>query len=245
MTRNEQVIPGETRDRMTPGTGDAAARTGEVLIVDERRPIAQSLAVALGGLGMTVTTMIEPGLDGSVPAPPAPECGTAILDAGIGAPGDAPALARSLVAAGWTVLVLSRPADLLTAAACIEAGAAAHLSAGASLEDVTRVVCRVRDGREVGLAAYERDRLLAMLRETRSASARLRRPFRRLTPRERQVLGRLMDGCRAEDIATEAFVSVSTVRNQIQSVLTKLGVRSRLEAVALTRRTGWSPDDPA
>ncbi|MEU6645720.1 response regulator transcription factor [Saccharomonospora sp. NPDC046836] len=55
----------------------------------------------------------------------------------------------------------------------------------------------------------------------------------RLTERERQCLTLLVDGQRTEAIALTLCVSVTTVRTHIQSVLSKLGVHSRLEAAAL------------
>ncbi|GEM_PF-374256 len=82
-----------------------------------------------------------------------------------------------------------------------------------------------------------------------SQGAELRRDrldaFAVLTPRERSVLGELMEGHNAETIARENWVSVSTVRSQIRSILQKLGVNSQLAAVALARHAGWIPDaDP-
>jgi DNA-binding NarL/FixJ family response regulator len=66
--------------------------------------------------------------------------------------------------------------------------------------------------------------------------------FGLLTAREREVLAGLLDGLRPSDIAERHFVSVTTVRNQVQSILTKLNVSSQLEAVAAAHRTGWSLD---
>jgi two-component system, NarL family, nitrate/nitrite response regulator NarL len=66
--------------------------------------------------------------------------------------------------------------------------------------------------------------------------------FVRLTEREQVVLSELMEGHCAEDIAKAAFVSISTVRSQIKSILLKLGVNSQLAAVAMARRAGWSLD---
>jgi two-component system, NarL family, nitrate/nitrite response regulator NarL len=66
--------------------------------------------------------------------------------------------------------------------------------------------------------------------------------FARLTEREQVVLSELMEGHCAEDIATAAFVSISTVRSQIRAILQKLGVNSQLAAVAMARRAGWSLD---
>jgi len=67
--------------------------------------------------------------------------------------------------------------------------------------------------------------------------------FAVLTEREQVVLAELMEGHCAEEIATAAFVSISTVRSQIKAILHKLGVNSQLAAVALARRAGWSLDN--
>ena len=64
--------------------------------------------------------------------------------------------------------------------------------------------------------------------------------FDSLTPRERAVLDGLVLGLRPADIARRDFVSVVTVRNQVQAILTKLNVHSQLEAVAAARWSGWS-----
>lgn len=45
------------------------------------------------------------------------------------------------------------------------------------------------------------------------------------------------------EIASDAVVSVATVRSQVRGVLTKLGVSSQLQAVARARRAGWRRDD--
>jgi two-component system, NarL family, nitrate/nitrite response regulator NarL len=73
------------------------------------------------------------------------------------------------------------------------------------------------------------------------AHARL---FATLTCREEVVLAELLEGHCAEEIAKAAFVSISTIRSQIKSILQKLGVNSQLAAVALARRAGWSLSDP-
>ncbi len=67
--------------------------------------------------------------------------------------------------------------------------------------------------------------------------------FACLTPRERAVLAGLVGGLRPADIARRDFVSVVTVRNQVQSILIKLNVHSQLEAVAAARWSGWT--DPS
>jgi two-component system, NarL family, nitrate/nitrite response regulator NarL len=66
-----------------------------------------------------------------------------------------------------------------------------------------------------------------------------------LTPREIECLGLLATGLDTLQIARRLAVSPATVRSHVQAVLTKLGVRTRLEAAALAIRHGLirSTDD--
>ena len=59
-----------------------------------------------------------------------------------------------------------------------------------------------------------------------------------LTPREREVLTRLVYGESTTNMARSMGVRLSTLRTHIDSVLIKLGVHSRLEAVAYAVREG-------
>jgi len=59
-----------------------------------------------------------------------------------------------------------------------------------------------------------------------------------LTGREREVLTLLAEGLGQEDIAERLFISPRTVATHIQRVLTKLGVHSRAQAVALAYEEG-------
>ena len=65
-------------------------------------------------------------------------------------------------------------------------------------------------------------------------------PQRNLTLRENEVLSLLVGGATTEEIARELGVAPNTARTHIQNVLTKLQVRSRLEAAALAVRHGVS-----
>ncbi len=53
-----------------------------------------------------------------------------------------------------------------------------------------------------------------------------------LTRREREILGLLTSGFNTRAVAERLHVSPATVRNHVQKILDKLGVHSRLEAVA-------------
>ena len=54
-----------------------------------------------------------------------------------------------------------------------------------------------------------------------------------LTEREREVLALMVEGLNNPDIADRLVVSRSTVKFHVSSILSKLGVTSRTEAVAL------------
>jgi DNA-binding NarL/FixJ family response regulator len=58
----------------------------------------------------------------------------------------------------------------------------------------------------------------------------------RLTRAERQIARLLLDGLSNPEIARRRATSVSTVANQVASLLSKLGVRSRLELFAMSAR---------
>ncbi len=54
----------------------------------------------------------------------------------------------------------------------------------------------------------------------------------RLTPREKEVLGALVDGLNYKEIADRLFISLETVRNHLRHIYKKLQVHSKSEAVA-------------
>ncbi|HEX9123137.1 MAG TPA: response regulator transcription factor [Actinomycetota bacterium] len=57
-----------------------------------------------------------------------------------------------------------------------------------------------------------------------------------LSPRELEVLEHLADGASGRQIAAALHISPNTVRTHVQSILTKLQVHSRLQAVAFAVR---------
>jgi PAS domain S-box-containing protein len=57
----------------------------------------------------------------------------------------------------------------------------------------------------------------------------------RLSPRESEIVGLLLEGHRVVSISTELCVSEHTVRNHLKSVFRKLGVHSQAELVRVAR----------
>lgn len=59
-----------------------------------------------------------------------------------------------------------------------------------------------------------------------------------LTQRESEVLGELGTGATTTELAQRLCISKATARNHIHNIISKLGVRNRLEAVTLAMRDG-------
>jgi DNA-binding NarL/FixJ family response regulator len=59
-----------------------------------------------------------------------------------------------------------------------------------------------------------------------------------LTERELEVLSLLAEGLEAQEIAARLHISAKTERNHVASILSKLGVHSRLQAVLFAGRYG-------
>jgi DNA-binding NarL/FixJ family response regulator len=161
------------------------------------------------------------------------------LDLGVGRRGepiDELELVVRLRALGCPPLVVSASSDERRVAAAIAAGAIGYVHKAQPFPVLLDAVCTVAAGR-APMDPHDRERWLAIDRRGRRDAKRDQQRLRRLTGREREVLDLLARGERASAIAVISQVSMTTVRAQIRSILTKLDVNSQLEAVAVLHRT--------
>ncbi|MEU9982017.1 response regulator transcription factor [Streptomyces sp. NPDC050856] len=237
-----------------------------VLVVDDHRIFAESLAAALAA---------EPDVDvaaaGSGPA--ALRCleraagegrrfDVLLVDADLGAAAG-PAVARAVPDHGEGVVdgislvagvrsgqpsvrtvVLAEKDDPRRAALALQAGASGWVAKDCSLQRLLAVIRGVlRDETHLPPALLTGVlRELTAARKHRTDSERL---VDSLTPREREVLRCMVAGLGRKAVAERLFLSPHTVRTHMQNVLGKLGVHSTLAAVALARRAGVGPADSA
>jgi two-component system nitrate/nitrite response regulator NarL len=116
----------------------------------------------------------------------------------------------------------------------LAAGVSGFLRKDQDVDDIMSAVRRVTDGDVVIDAGL----LRSAIGEPPAQEPDAARLLQFLTARERDVLVRLVRGQNARVMAEEMHVSYSTARTHIQSVLSKLGVHSRLEAAALAVANG-------
>jgi two-component system, NarL family, response regulator DevR len=210
---------------------DSAGEIG-VIIVDDHRMFAESLArlladeegISVRGVGanrveaLQLMERFEPRvllIDYHMPD------------------GDGVAVA-SEIKAKWPetmVVMLTGDADDQVLIAAIEAGCSGFFTKDRASSEVAEAV-RVAAAGEALISPSQLVRLLPRLNRTyRPAGADL-------TERELEVLNRLASGATNKVIAAELFLSVNTIRNYVQSILTKLDAHSKLEAVATAVRQG-------
>ena len=213
-----------------------------IAVIEDHGLIAHTLAAALQARGHEIV-QLDPAEhdDHDLVAEVLRErAELALLDLDLGPRGDALPLIPSLNAVDVRVVMVTGISDRLRHAACVRAGALGVVSKSAGFHELTGAVEHALNGGSL-LERVERDQLLAELREHETAEQQRLGPFLRLTAREAEVLGLLMQGRTVEQVATEFVVSVATVRTQVRSILTKLGVSSQLVAIARAREAGWVP----
>ncbi|AUY50095.1 response regulator transcription factor [Streptomyces sp. CB01881] len=145
---------------------------------------------------------------------------------------------------GLRAVVLATADDPHRAARALHAGATGWVAKESSLARLLSVIRGVlRDETHLPPALLTGViRELTTARRDRTESERL---VDTLTPREKQILRCMVAGLGRQAVAERLYLSPHTVRTHMQNVLGKLGVHSTLAAVAVARRAGISPTEPA
>ena len=202
----------------------------KILLCDDHRLLIETLATLLRARGHeVVASTLHP--DDAVAVARDHEVDVCLMD--IGFAGDnadgIDGIRRVIEEAPSTrVVVLSASGEPELIASALAAGASAYLLKG---EDVDRIIATIAALTEDGLEDVAPA-------APRSPEPTQSRQLRFMTPREREVLTRLVQGQSTVTIAREMGVAYSTARTHIQNVLTKLGVHSKLTAVTYAVRNG-------
>jgi DNA-binding NarL/FixJ family response regulator len=134
-------------------------------------------------------------------------------------------------------MVLSAFSDKGTLALAVEAGAAGVLHKSSRIDDITDAVRRLRSGEQL-LSQREVIEAVRYVSRTRSEARETQLMVAKLTPRERDVLQALAEGLSDKEIAERLYVGLGTVRSHTTSLLSKLEVQSRLQALVFAVRHG-------
>ena len=201
-----------------------------VLIAEDQRVMADALRVVLELEGdINVVGVVEDGAQAIAEAVRLrPD--VVVMDVHLASVGGL-AATRTLLQR-WPdarVLVLTTDMSPHLLAESAAAGAVGHLTKDRALTDVIHAVRQVARG-HVLFSAHE------LRRAIRDDAPADERPT--LSARELEVLALIATGREVEDIADELCISPLTLRTHVQRILHKLGVHSRLEAVALALREG-------
>ncbi|HEV7888886.1 MAG TPA: response regulator transcription factor [Acidimicrobiales bacterium] len=212
-----------------------------VLLVEDHPIISESLAMALRLEGLEARVAQTFSVDAVLGLAASYKPDMVVLDLQLGDLLSLPMI-RPLSAAGATVVMLTGVKDEALLGQCLEAGAVGVIPKESEFDLLRQAVRDAADGRPV-MAEQDRIRLLDTAAQARRDEKDRLAPFRALTKREAVVLSHLTRAQSAEDIAASEFVSLATVRSQIQAVLRKLGVNSQLAAVALAKDRGWAQEE--
>ena len=168
-----------------------------------------------------------------------------LLDAGLTGP-DIMITIRSILQQHpeTRVVVLSEHDDAELLVSALQGGAAGYLPKGRGISELIRATRVVHRG-ETQVPRHMMGSLVSRLMHGARERERALRKVFALSPQERVVLRALAEGRPSPEIAKQLVLSPNTVRTHIQNILSKLGVHSRLEAVAFVTMNDLFEDLPA
>ena len=155
---------------------------------------------------------------------------------------------RELPSTGIIVLAPSEDEDALFES--IKAGAAAFILKDVGPDDLVTIIRRVVNGEylindKVFAKPSVASRVLKEFRELAVYGQEAAPIFAPLSPREVEILDNIAQGMTNKQVAYALTISEQTVKNHMSSILRKLSVNDRTQAVVYAMRQGWirMPED--
>ncbi len=202
----------------------------DLVLCDDHPVFVDALGMALGRSGFVVDAIVN-RTSQIVDAVRRHQPDVCVIDRDFG-DGDGLDMISPVLAASPStkVLMLTADRDEATTGRAMASGASGYLCKTAGLGALLSTIRSV-------LAGHTTVQVASRPPTRRSpADAEAHRLAAYLTKRERECLAMLVDGHSSAAIAARLGVSITTVRTHVQSVLTKLGVHSRLEAASYAVR---------
>jgi two-component system nitrate/nitrite response regulator NarL len=210
-----------------------------LVLCDDQRILCEALAAALGRHNyevVAVTTTATAGVNAVAAYDPDvclldlcfPEAETG-LDA-----------ARAIAEhhPGTKVLLLSGVADPQMLSEAMGIGVAGFIPKDRSVEEIADALDLIAAGGAVFDLSLRHAAARPAGQQPTQPKQRPERPMDTLTPREREILARIVEGQSTKQMARAMSITTATAGMYARNVLTKLGVHSRLQAAALASQHG-------
>lgn len=133
------------------------------------------------------------------------------------------------------ILVLTTFDDDDYVAEAMQQGAKGYLLKDTPSREIAEAIRSVHKGyTHMGPGLFEKMLARPIIAET--AAPEMPPELEELTPREREVLDLIAQGCSNKEIAERLYITERTVKNHVNSILSRLGVRDRTQAAILATK---------
>jgi len=220
-------------------------QTTKILLVDDHAPFRVGMRQILErGEDFEVVGEAEDGRDAfSLASDLSPDI--VLLDLSLPPPGGIETtqrIKREVPSIGIIALAVAEDEDQLFDA--IKAGAAAFVVKDIGPDDLVTVIRRVRAGEYlINDKVFSRPsvagRVLKEFRELAVYGQEAAPIFAPLSPREVEILDNIARGMTNKQVAYALTISEQTVKNHMSSILRKLSVNDRTQAVVYAMKQGW------
>jgi len=132
------------------------------------------------------------------------------------------------------IIALGMPEDEIQVLSCAQIGIAGYVTRDGSVDDVVAAIKAAARGEvhcsaQVATSLFKRIAVMSMDGPGRSGKGRL-------TAREAQILKLVQEGMSNKMISRTVGIELATVKNHVHSILVKLGIQRRAEAISLLYR---------